>query len=109
VSGWVVFARVLYENEPVGHMYGHTAMTVIWICLSVWNKDTSSVDIVNTLRAGRLEFDPRRFGNFSPHHRVQTGSGAHRAFCPMGTEGSFSGGKAAGVWNWPLTFIQSRG
>jgi hypothetical protein len=29
VSGWVVFARVLYENEPVGHMYGHTAMTVI--------------------------------------------------------------------------------
>jgi hypothetical protein len=32
---------------------------------------------------------------FSLHHRVQTGSGAHPAYCPMGTEGSFREGKAA--------------
>jgi hypothetical protein len=33
--------------------------------------------------------------NFSLHHNVQTGSGAHQAFfCPMGTEGSFPGVKA---------------
>jgi hypothetical protein len=33
--------------------------------------------------------------NFSPHHRVQTSSGAHPASYPMGTRGSFPGGKAA--------------
>jgi hypothetical protein len=31
-------------------------------------------------------------GNFSLHHRVQTGSGAHAASYPMGTRGSFPGG-----------------
>jgi hypothetical protein len=43
--------------------------------------------------------------NFSPHHRVQTGSGAHTASYPMDTRGSFPGGKAAGAWSWPLTSI----
>jgi len=36
-------------------------------------------------------------GNFSLHHRVQTGSGAHPASYPMGIRGSFPGGKAAGA------------
>jgi hypothetical protein len=36
-------------------------------------------------------------GNFSLHHRVQNGSGAHPASYQMGTEGSFTGGKAAGA------------
>jgi hypothetical protein len=37
-------------------------------------------------------------GNFSLHHRVQNGSGAHPASYPMGTGGgSFPGGKAAGA------------
>jgi hypothetical protein len=31
-------------------------------------------------------------GNFSLHHRFQTGSGAHPASYPMGTRGSFPGG-----------------
>jgi hypothetical protein len=31
--------------------------------------------------------------NFSPHHRVQTGPGAHPASYPMGTTGSFPGVK----------------
>jgi hypothetical protein len=31
------------------------------------------------------------------HHRVQNGSGAHAASYPMGTRGSFPGGKAAGA------------
>jgi hypothetical protein len=35
-------------------------------------------------------------GNFSLHHRVQDGSGAHPASYPVGTGGSFPGGKAAG-------------
>jgi hypothetical protein len=36
-------------------------------------------------------------GNFSLHRRVQNGSGAHPSSYPMGTRGSFPGGKAAGV------------
>jgi hypothetical protein len=36
-----------------------------------------------------------RAGNFSLHHRVQAGSGAHPASYPVGTRGSFSEGKAA--------------
>jgi hypothetical protein len=35
--------------------------------------------------------------NFSLHHRFQTGSGAHPASYPMGTRGSFPGGRAAGA------------
>jgi hypothetical protein len=34
-------------------------------------------------------------GNFSLHHRVKNGSGAHPASYTMGTRGSFPGGKAA--------------
>jgi hypothetical protein len=37
-----------------------------------------------------------RAGNFSLHHRVQNGSGAHPAY-PLGTRGSFHGGKAVGA------------
>jgi hypothetical protein len=36
-------------------------------------------------------------GNFSLLHRVQTSSGAHPAFYPMDTWGSFPGVKAAGA------------
>jgi hypothetical protein len=46
-------------------------------------------------RGSRVRF-PAGAGNFSFHHRVQNGSGAHPASYPMGTRGSFPGGKAAG-------------
>jgi hypothetical protein len=36
-------------------------------------------------------------GNFSLHHRVQNGSGAHPAYYPVGTRGSFPGDIAAGA------------
>jgi hypothetical protein len=48
---------------------------------------------------------PAGAGNFSLHHCVQNGSGAHPASYTMGTRGSFPGGKVAGVWSWPLTSI----
>jgi hypothetical protein len=38
---------------------------------------------------------PAGAGNFSFHHRVQTGSGAHIASYPVGTRISFPGSKAA--------------
>jgi hypothetical protein len=34
-------------------------------------------------------------GNFSLHHHVQNGSGAHPASYPKGTRGFFPGGKVA--------------
>jgi hypothetical protein len=47
-------------------------------------------------RGSRVRF-PEGDRNFSLHHRVQNGSGAHPASYPRGTRGSFSGGKAAGA------------
>jgi hypothetical protein len=47
-------------------------------------------------RSSRVRF-PAGAGNFSLRHRVQDGSGAHPASYPMGTTGSFLGGKAAGA------------
>jgi hypothetical protein len=41
----------------------------------------------------------------SYHGSVQNGSGAHPASYPIGTGGSFPGGKAVGTWSWPLTSI----
>jgi hypothetical protein len=45
-------------------------------------------------RGSRVRF-PAGAGNFSLHHRVQNGSGAHPASYPMSTSGSFPGDKAA--------------
>jgi hypothetical protein len=51
---------------------------------------------------------PAEAGNFSLHHRVQNGSGAHPDSYPMATRGSFPGGKAAGAWSWPHLHLVSR-
>jgi hypothetical protein len=59
-------------------------------------------------RDSRVRF-PVGTGTFSLYHRVQNGSGAHPASYPMGTWGSFPGGKAAGAWSWPLTSNSYRG
>jgi hypothetical protein len=69
----------------------HNNTIVILKCIS----DDSSVGI--TLGYGAGDRGSRfRFladaGNFSLHHRVQNGSGYHRASCPMGTRGFFPGG-----------------
>jgi hypothetical protein len=58
------------------------------------------------LRAGRprIRSSSQKEGQkFSLLHSVQTGSEAHPASYPMGTGGSFPGGKAAAAWGWPLT------
>jgi hypothetical protein len=45
-----------------------------------------------------LEFKSRQGQEFSLLHAVQTGSGVHPTSYPIGTGGSFSGGKAVGAW-----------
>jgi hypothetical protein len=47
-------------------------------------------------RGSRVRFTAGA-GNFSLHHRVQNGFGAHTASYPMVTRRSFPGGKAAGT------------
>jgi hypothetical protein len=47
-------------------------------------------------RGSRVRF-PEGAGDFSLHHRVQNGSGAHPASYPMGMRGSFPGDKEAGA------------
>jgi hypothetical protein len=49
------------------------------------------------------EFESRYGQEFSLLQIVQTGSEVHPTAYPMGTGGSFPGGKAAGAWSWPLT------
>jgi hypothetical protein len=66
---------------------------------AIYNHCESSVGI--SLGYGLDDWGSRvRFqagaGNFSLHHRIQNGSGAHPASYPMGTRGSFPGSKAAG-------------
>jgi hypothetical protein len=56
-----------------------------------------TVGIALGYRGSRVRF-PEGTGNFSLHYScVQKGSGAHPASYPMGTRGSFPGGKAAGA------------
>jgi len=48
---------------------------------------------------------PAGAGIFSLRHRVHICFGSHPAAYPMGTASSYSDGKAAGAWSWPLTCI----
>jgi hypothetical protein len=79
---------------------------VFTLCYNRKKSRDSSVGIVHGYgpddRGSRVHF-PAEAGNFSLHHRVQNGSGAHPASYPMRTGGSFPGGEAAGAWSWPLT------
>jgi hypothetical protein len=69
----------------------------IYVCVK--NRD-SSVGIALGYRlddrGSNVRF-PAGAGNFSLHHRIQNGSGAHPASYSMGTRGYFLGGKAAGA------------
>jgi len=47
-------------------------------------------------RGSRVRFSVEA-GNYSLHHRVQNGSGAHPTFYSVGTGGCFPGGKVARV------------
>jgi hypothetical protein len=94
--------------------YYHRAVHIFVFFLSLFHFKSrdSSVGIALGYRlddrGSRVRF-PAGAGNYSLHHRVQNGSGAHPASYPMGTRRSFPGGKAAGAWSWPLTSIYCRG
>jgi hypothetical protein len=65
----------------------------VCVCIHMWAAVAQSVQWLTTdwttgVRSPTDEVD------FSSSLCVQTGSGAHPASCPMGTGGSFPGGKA---------------
>jgi hypothetical protein len=60
------------------------------------NSVGTALDYGPDARGSRVRFSAGA-GNFSLNHRVQNVSGAHPACYPMGTRGSFPGGKAAGA------------
>jgi hypothetical protein len=70
-------------------------------CTENFGEETSDSSVGIELGYGlddggsRIRF-PAGAGNFCLHHRVQKGCGIHAAFYPMGSRGSFPGGKVAG-------------
>jgi hypothetical protein len=85
-----------HGNEPSGSVKKGYFLTSI-VTISFSNKScTIALGYGLDDRGYSLRF-PAGAGNFSVHHRVQNGSGAHAASYPMDTRGSFPGGKAAGA------------
>jgi hypothetical protein len=76
-------------------------LTVQIYFLHLWEMESRDSSVGISLgyglgdRGSRFRF-PAGAGNFSLHHRVQNGSGAHPSSCPVGNRGYFPGDKAAG-------------
>jgi hypothetical protein len=64
-------------------------------CLNIIMGAVIAIAIALGDRDYRVRF-PAEVGNFSLHHRVQNGPGAHPASYPMSTRGSFPGVKRPG-------------
>jgi hypothetical protein len=76
-----------YKGKTLLTLYGNSRDSSVGIALGYGMDD----------RGSRVRL-PAGAENFFLHHRcVQDGSGAHLASYPMGTMGSFPGGKAAGA------------
>jgi hypothetical protein len=90
------FTFTLYEPKF------HFGKSRNWTKLKYWSSVSIALGDWLEDRSSRVRF-PAGAGNFSLLHRVQNGSGARSASHPMGTVGSFPGGKAARAWSWPLT------
>jgi hypothetical protein len=74
---------------------------------TIWLKPRQLSRYSEWLRAGRprdRSSNPGRVKNF-----LFSTSGAHPAYYPMGIGCSFSGGKEAWTWTWPLTSNYCRG
>jgi hypothetical protein len=73
--------QVLHPYSTVGKSHDSSVSIVLGYGLDDWGS--------------RVQFLAGA-GNFSLHHHVQNSSGAHPVSYPVGTRGSFPGGKAAG-------------
>jgi hypothetical protein len=90
IRGWVVPTKMMYLHLFTSIQVG--AVMAQWFSAG--------------LRAGwSVVRIPAGAGNFSLHHSVQNGYGAHPACYPMSIMGSFPADKAVGAWSWPPTSI----
>jgi hypothetical protein len=108
--GYILVYRVPSSSLPSNSQFHcHLQQSVKKnVCTFSYESRNSSVGIALGYglddRGFRVRF-PAEAVNFSLHHRVQNGSGAHLAPYPMGTGGCFPGGKAPGAWSWRFTSI----
>jgi hypothetical protein len=84
-------------------------MNYTFISKMLLGSQDRSVGIEMSYRLDRLSLIPGRERDFSLHHSVDTGSGAHPASYTMGTKGFFPRGKEARDWSSPLTTIYHSG
>jgi hypothetical protein len=110
-QGQLYFYLWQFRNRCLHSYFPNTIKMCIIVVFSSYECETLSVILREEAlgyglddRGSRVRF-PAGSGNFSLHHRVQNGSGAHPTSYPVGTRDSFPGGKAAGAWSWQLTSI----
>jgi hypothetical protein len=104
---------VIPRTWNVRSLYSSGSLKTVASEMAKYNLDLAAVQDVRWVEGGNHPTDdytlfPAGGGNFSLHHRVQNGSGAHPASYPMRTRGSFPGFKAAGAWSWLLTCLVPR-
>jgi hypothetical protein len=95
-----IYVHVTYKFHSYFTIWKQTRFAFVSLYLETGTAQWYSARLWARWSAFRV---PAGAGNFSLHHRIQTGSGTHPASYPMGTRGSLPDGKAVGVWNWPLT------
>jgi hypothetical protein len=115
---------IQFEMNPV-HVFTisffnrsiHFSITLMCVCIYIYiyiyiyifKSREISVNTVTRLRAGPLGFDSRQGLDFSFHHQVWTGSGAHPATYPAGYRGLIPRRWSGWAWSWPLTSIYCPG
>jgi hypothetical protein len=72
-------------------------LIIIIIIIIIYSSRDSSVGVVTGYELDGQGSIPGRGKDFSLLHNVKIGSGSYQASYPMGIEGSFPGGKAAGA------------
>jgi hypothetical protein len=96
---WRSITSRIWSHEGLFHQQSYPINNKF---LGYETTETTQYVLRDTDRISRVRF-PAVAGNFSLHHRVKNGSGAHTASYPMGTRVSFPGSKVPGEWSWPLT------
>jgi hypothetical protein len=93
----VAFLDVCYIHRTPGHNVSSEELHIsLCKCHMETTAEVTSLGYGLDDRGSRVRFLAEA-GNFSFHHRIQTGSGAHPDSYPVGTRGSLTGGKAAGT------------
>jgi hypothetical protein len=96
------FSRQHYGTKPSMHKI--SGMTILVPPLR-WKGVGIAQSVQRRARGWMARVRFQAVQDYSVLCSVQTDSGVHPASYPVGTGGSFPGGKAAGPWSWPLTSI----